>query len=475
MRILWPLVDIYKGDNQPGGVSVMSALLKQAGFASEAVDARARNVLAKVKRGGPTVLAFSTPTVHFKHYLELSREVKRRADVFSVFGGPHPTFFPEMIEQDGVDAVCVGEGEGAMLELAEARASNAPIDGIRNLHVKVDGTIVRNELRPLIEDLDSLALPDHDIFLEAIPHSIWRVYLLTARGCPYGCTYCYNHCYRKLYKGKGRMLRRRSVDHVMEELREIKARKRYDFLRIMDDLFILNPEWVEEFCRRYREIGIPFSCLVRANHVTEDLVRQLKEAGCYSMTMGLEAGNDRIRNKILRRNMSSEDILRAAELIRKYRVKLITANILGIPGGTIEDDFETLDLNIRCKATFSGCTLLQPYPRTDIYTYAQERDLLEGVDEVLQTDNVQRISSVKFRTPEEKRQIQNLQKLFPVVSRFPSLGPLVKPLIRLNLLHVYHFLFSRWINYCDYFEIVPTHIGLKNILKRSGLNRWLAQ
>ena len=173
-----------------------------------------------------------------------------------------------MIEETSVDAVCIGEGENAMLELVENLTAGESITEIENLWVKKDGQITRNPIRPLIQDLDQVPLPDHELFRRVIPDRIWYACVLTGRGCPYHCTYCFNHAYRELYKGKGKYIRRRSVDNVLEELRELKKHKCYRFVKFADDIFTLQHDWLEEFCPRYQEeIGLPFSCLTRANHV----------------------------------------------------------------------------------------------------------------------------------------------------------------------------------------------------------------
>jgi len=473
MKILWPTKALHKGDNQPGAVMILSSLLAREGFESTVVEAGAENVLAAVDTSEPVVLAFSTMTANVDDYIALNRQVKARCEVFSVFGGPHPTFFPEMIEEEGVDAVCIGEGEGAIVELAKALSDGRPIDGIQNLHVKTNGRVVKNPVRGLIEDLDSLPLPDHGIFERAIPRSLWRTYVHTSRGCPYLCAYCFNEPLRALYRGKGRWLRRRSVNHVMAELEAIKAGGLYQFIRFTDDLFILNPEWVEEFARRYRAIGIPFSCMARANLVREPIVKCLAEAGCYSMSLGIEAGSNRLRNDILNRSMSKAEIIKACRIIRRNGIKLGTFNIVGIPGGTLAEDFLTLDLNIRVRPDYCVSSMLQPYDRTAIHEYASSRNLLEDVPVTLRAANVNAISAVKFHSAEEKRMVENLHKLFPIIAKLPSLRPLAGWLIKMPLAKAYFWAFSRMLNVYDHVVAIPPRIGLRNLLKRSSLYSWL--
>lgn len=86
-----------------------ATLLKTEGLSQEKIE-------EFVARFSPGVLAFSTMTGEHNYYINLNKKLKERFDLFSVFGGSHPTFFPEMIEKEGVDAVCIGEGEYAFLE-----------------------------------------------------------------------------------------------------------------------------------------------------------------------------------------------------------------------------------------------------------------------------------------------------------------------------------------------------------------------
>jgi radical SAM superfamily enzyme YgiQ (UPF0313 family) len=408
--------------------------------------------------------------------LKLNRQVKRQfPEVIAVFGGPHPTFFPEMIEEEGVDGICIGEGEYPLLELAANWETGKPIKGIENWWIKENGRVHKNPVRPLIDDLDSLPLPDHELFRKSMPGAISQAIVVTSRGCPYQCTYCYNHLYRQIYKGKGSIIRRRSVDNVMRELREIKE-KNHTFIRFMDDLFILSQEWVEEFSRKYkRQIGLPFSCLVRANYVTADITRLLKEAGCYRMTMGVEAGNDYVRNTILKRNMSRDQIISAAELIKNSGIKLTTANILAIPGGSLDADLETLQLNIQCRPNYASVALMEAFPRTEIYKYAREKELLdeEHLAVVGSSLGFGLRTAIRFKDKREKRWMENLHKLFPIAVRFPWSQFLVRRLIKLPPNRLFDFIYRMSVSYGIHIEALPPKIGLSILLRKIKILRRL--
>ena len=461
MLVLWPVHQLEMDHSQYLGIMTISAVLKEHGISTEVIPADLERLSERVEREGEVILAFSTPSAHATVYIELNRQLKRRhPQVFSVFGGTHPTYFPEMVEEEGVDGVCVGEGEYPMLGLVAARAAGKSVNSLGNWWIKEDGTIHRNPVRPLIEDLDALPVPDRSIFRRAADQSSSHAIVMTGRGCPYHCSYCYNHVYHRLYAGKGNVVRRRSVDHVMGELRQLKE-DGCGFIRFMDDLFILLPEWVHEFAGRYREeIGLPFSCLVRANLVTEEIVASLEEAGCHRIMMGIEAGNERLRLEVLKRRMSTEQILKAARIIRGAGIKLVTANILALPGGSIREDWETVDLNIRARPHYASASVLQAFPGTEIHEIAEHLGLLED-------DHLERVSqggfgfttALKGTDPGEIRQIENLHKFFPVVIWFPWLKPVVRQLIKLPSNRLFELMYMACINFGTHFISIPPAIG----------------
>ncbi len=468
MLILWPIRQLELEHSQYPGIMVISASLKERGFRSEVVAADLASVCARLKDEKDAIVGFSSTTAFASHYLELARRVKQRfPGVLTAFGGAHPTYFPEVIQEEGVDVVCVGEGEYAMTELVETRSRGDDHTSIRNLWVKQNGTIHKNPLRPLVEDLDTLPIPDHQVFMRAARKPPIHAIVMTGRGCPYSCTYCYNHAYHKLYAGLGKVVRRRSVDHVMRELRLLK-KEGCRFIRFMDDVFTVSPEWIHEFSQRYRaEIGLPFSCLVRANMVSDDMVKWLKEAGCHRIMMGIEAGNDRLRNEVFKRRMTREHILNAARMIRGAGVKLVTANILAVPGGSLAADWETVDLNLEARPNYGSASLLQALPGTEIHEIAEQLSLL-------QEDNLEQLStggfgfSTALRHPDqaEAKQVENLHKFFPLLIWFPWLKPLVRLLIKLPPNRLYEAMYMASVNFGTHLIAIPPRVGLPMLVKK---------
>lgn len=448
MRLLFVFHTI---DNEPHGVMRLSSLLKQHGHQTKMVVATEQEPLQVALEWRPDVLGYSVYTGTQRVYVELNRRLKARLPgVLSIFGGPHPTFFPEMIEQEGVDGVCIGEGEYATLDLMNALQEGRDITTIANWHWKTpSGEIVRNPVRPLLSnrELDELPFVDRDLLYEAHAPSRGHTIrpFITGRGCPYNCSFCFNKAYSEIYRGQGPRTRRRSVDNVLAEIVQVRDRYGLAFVLFLDDTFILNRKWLREFAATYRAtVGLPWWSQARADLVTDDRVALLKEGGCTSVSFGLETGNDELRNAVLKRNMSKEQIIEAARILRRQGIAFSTNNMVGLPGGGLEADLETLELNIACQPDYANCFIYQPYPKTELGELARRQGLIDSFDDL--SGSVTDDTPLRF-DPGEKRRIENLQKLFSITVEFPWLRPLVRRAIALPRNRLFWLVYKLWKGY----------------------------
>jgi len=448
MRLLFVYHTI---DNEPHGVLRISSLLRQHGHETKMVVVTEEDALEVAKQWQPDVLGFSVYTGTQKTYLALNRRLRDSIPgVLSVFGGPHPTFFQEIVEQDGVDGVCVGEGEFATLELMNALRDGADFTPIANWHWKTSsGEIVRNGLRPLLTsgELDRLPFADRDLIYDA--HRASRRHLIrpfiTGRGCPYNCSFCFNKAYTSLYEGRGARTRRRSVDNVLAEIVDVRDRYGLSFVMFYDDTFILNRRWLEEFAAKYpTTVGLPWWAQARPELVTEERVSLLKQAGCLSISFGLETGNDELRTLVLNRDMTRQQIIGAGSVLREHGIAFSTNNMVGLPEGGLPADLETLELNIACKPGYANCFIYQPYPKTALGELARQEGLIDSFDDL--SGSVTEDTPLRFE-PAEKRQIENLQKLFSVTVEFPWLLPLVRRAIRLPPNRFFWMVYKLWKGY----------------------------
>jgi anaerobic magnesium-protoporphyrin IX monomethyl ester cyclase len=412
----------------------LSAVLKQAGHDVALTVATLEDPTRVARSFQPDILAYTVLTGSQRYYLDLNQQIKKALgdrEPMSVFGGPHATFFPDVIQTPGLDGICVGEGEGAILDLANALGNGSFDPHIPNWRFKVGGDIITNPVRPLIRDLGSLPMPDRALIYdkdEATRLSPVKAFI-AGRGCPYHCTYCFNHAWYKNYYPREKRGYMRTVASVIEEALWVKERYPLEQIIFVDDLFIMFEDWLEEFADRWRrEVGVAFFCNVRANLVTPEKVALLKKAGATSVSMGIESGSDRLRNDLLKRTMPRHTIVEAGRMFHADGIAASSTNMLALPTATLEDDFATMQLNREAKIKYAHAFLFQPYPGTEMGTFVRDYDLMDG--------NLEDISVIAWdkslikRDPVERLQMENLQRWFALGVEFPWLEPFIRLAIK---------------------------------------------
>ncbi len=384
------------------GVEYLSAALKAAGhetrlfvdpqlFDDENVSIKSlarvfdhkKKIIAELKAYQPDLVGISVVTDFYQWAIHMTKMIKASMDVPIILGGIHPTSVPErVISNPSVDMVCVGEGEAAIVELANSMAMGRVDSAIRNIWFKKGGVIVRNEVRPLVEDLDTLPLPDKALYYAASPHFSECYYIMTSRGCAHACSYCCHSCLKKIYEGKGTYLRRRSVDGVIAELRRAVDGSFRKMVRFHDDdLLAHTREWLEDFAVKYKaQIALPFACFIHPNTVAEEKVALLKSAGCHDVEMGVQSIVEATRKNILRRAVSQDRLLDAMRILREQDMNVITDNILGIPGQDVEEAVDLLRFYNENRVMKIYCFGFRYYPHTEIVGASRAAALLSDED-----------------------------------------------------------------------------------------------
>jgi anaerobic magnesium-protoporphyrin IX monomethyl ester cyclase len=373
-------------------------------------------ILKEIRREQPDLIGFSVLSFNFHEAIMIARFIKEHMSVKIIFGGVHVILSPqEVIHHHEVDIICIGEGEKVLQELLDNKLNCTDVEGI---WYKKKGKIVKNKPRWLTTDLDSLAFPDFDNFDIQKYFIINNNHLpiMASRGCPYSCSYCSNHALKDALHGT--YVRFRSVDNVLEEI-DLRMRQYYGkglkYLYFFDDTFIMDKEFVSEFCKRFKEKGyhklIRWNVNVRANLVDDDLLKTMKDAGCYQVRMGVEAGNESIRNKVYKRNMTNQQISDAFEIIHRNKLQLRLYFMVGAPDETIEMMNESLKMAQQSHADEIFFGLLYPLPGTEIRRYCEHEQMInttyvENIGPVLQTKYVSKPQLRRFMRKVQRWQIK---------------------------------------------------------------------
>jgi radical SAM superfamily enzyme YgiQ (UPF0313 family) len=343
-------------------------------------------ILEEIRSEKPDLVGLSVLSFNYNEAIIIARFIKEHFPIKIIFGGVHVILSPgEVINRPEVDVICTGEGEGVLQELLDNKLDCANIAGI---WYKKNGELIKNKPRKLIRNLDSYSFPDFDDFNMEKYFFINNNHLpiMVSRGCPYSCSYCSNHALKKTLKGT--YVRYRSVDNVMEEI-DLRMKQYYrkglKYLYFFDDTFILDTKFVTEFCTRYKEKGyhllVRWNVNVRANLVDNELIRMMKDAGCYQVRMGVETGNEYLRNKVYNRDMTNNQISDAIEIIHKNKVQLRLYFIVGAPSETIEMMNESLKMAQYAKADEIVFGLLYPLLGTEIRTICEQEQISRAYED----------------------------------------------------------------------------------------------
>ncbi len=445
MKILFVVSELIL--SEPIGVMQLSAICKRHGHSTKLISLKQHSLYKVLYNYMPDVIAYSAMTPDAYLFAKADSYVrewmrKNKKHLIRIMGGPHPTYFPKILSECDLDAICVGEGDNAIITVVDRITSGSDLLNINNIKCR-DSEVFEKEL---IADIDQLPFPDRDILFDAAPQ--YRLMglrsFLTSRGCPYNCTYCYNNTFNNLFKECGKIMRRRSVDSIIEEIKYvIKKYQPVKFIRFADDTFAHTVDpWLVEFLERYkREIKVPFYCLMRSNTLSEKMARLLSEAGCRSVSMSIESGNEYIRNKILKRNLSDELIIKSFHNAKKYNIKTQSNTILGIPGTTLDHDYASFKFAKKMKPTVATFTIFCPYPGTELTNYAIQLGAFDGHYEY----------KLKFfdksvltcYSQKEKGVQKRLCLLSPLFCSLPDFfNPLLKVLISLRLDGIYSLISS---------------------------------
>lgn len=417
------------------GVANLSGILKANGHQTNLLlVSHTPNLIDAIKQYDPGLIAFSALTgVH--HSIErLAVTIKQQLNIPIIVGGPHPTYSPEMIERPGIDITCRGEGELAILELADAMEQDRDVTKIRNLHIKMrSGEIHRNPIRPAVP-LDDLPPPDRELyykykFLRDMPMKRF----ISSMGCPYPCTFCHEPVIRSMYKQetKSDYSRRKSVRKTIDEIKYIAERYPLKHVHFSDDLFFIRNsyKWLEEFAEVYaKEVNIPWNCNIRYDSVRQIAADLMEKANCYGAAVGLESGNQEIREVVIRKQSKNDHIVEGARLLREKGIKVLTTNMIGLPSETLDNALETVQLNMELKSDYVRANTFLLFPGLPLVEFAKQKGYLDKDFDM--EKHVAEATEINIKTPYD-REFRNIAALFWLMVKFhPRWIPVFKRIVQ---------------------------------------------
>jgi len=375
----------------PLGLLYIGTVLKGEGHNVRMVDIDTEQLddekfIEVFKAFDPDVVGLTSVTPTFKNALkwgQLSKQLKQNIRI--VMGGIHATIVPgEVIKQDIIDIVCIGESELTARELFNELAKEQPaLDKVKGICFKRGKNIVTNERRPFIEDLDALPFPDRSLlkvpgaFVPPDAMAMPVATIISSRGCPGSCTFC---CTKQIFSKR---FRARSVANIIAEVEHLSNNEKIKEIHIADDTFTVIKKRVIEFCdeikRRRLNINFQFMNGLRADFVDKDILKSLKDIGVKTVGFGVESGNEQVLKNI-KKNIPLDITRRVFKQSKELGFETWAYLIFGLPGDSDATARETIRFTKELDPDFAKFLILKPYPGSEVHAEMKQKGLLLNED-----------------------------------------------------------------------------------------------
>lgn len=372
------------------GVASISAYLRRHGFTTDLICYKSElpgdALVERVRRADPTAVGFHGSSSGFWAMHQLSAVIRREFPrVFQIYGGPHATLQPEiLLAAPDLDAVCVSLGEEPSLHLLEQLRAGRDGTRIAGLWV-ASGTgeerVVRqNPQQEWPDDADILLGLDHALFLNELERfddfdrAEHNLEIMLSQGCPHSCALCSN---RALREAQGGRFLRSSVGASIDVLQKALAATGLHRIEFHDEILTVDKAWFREFIGRHAsEVAVPFWCNLPAGAFDEEDVRALKLTGVQRVFLGLESGNDLVRNAVLKKAITRRQLEDSVRWLKEYGVPVVTQNLFGVPSQTPGMFIDTIRMNASLRLEFMILSVFHPYPGSEIEETCREQGLL---------------------------------------------------------------------------------------------------
>lgn len=380
MRILLILPDMGLSFTINHGVTAIAGALKAKGYDCKLIHIKHFNLgktLREIMDWNPDVVGVTLTENHYSQMKDLCTAIKSERQIKIFWGGAFPSAFPAVINECAcIDGVCQGEGEISFVEVLSKIEQGGDYYSTRGFWFRRGSEIIKNPPPVLVEDLDTLPMPDIRIH----PQEAIQNYpaFSFSRGCPFKCTYCCAPLFQKR-ENSSKPVRYKSPIRAIAEIKEMLQIVSPEVLFFDDDTFFKSKKWLLEFLELYnREIKYPFVCNTRPETINEKIISMMKNANCSVILIGIESGSEPLRTKTLGRKMKNSTIIEAFNIVKKYRIKTSSFNMVGIPGETMEHHKETIAINKEILPDFLQITAFYPYRGTYLGDYAYMQGYVKG-------------------------------------------------------------------------------------------------
>lgn len=336
----------------PLNLIYLGSYLQDAGYRVEILDCLAERlsldrVLKRIRQTTARFVGAPFYQASLKTTAALCKGIKRMdAGITVIGGGPTATVCPiELLKGFDIDMAVIGEGEQTLKEVLEKDPDDIP--GVA--YKAPDGKIQINKKREPIADLDVLPFLDYSLIDVDEYHRFHKkmdsppsIFLTTSRGCCYRCIYCATP---QLWPGK---IRRFSVERIIDEIKYHIGKYPGVNVGFMDDAFFYDRKWLEEFFAGVKDLGITYSCIGRADNLSEDVVEKLADTGCVYVALGIESGSHRMQ-KVIKKNLNLDRVVKKVKMLVDHGIPVKGFFMLGFPDETPEEMAETINLAVELK------------------------------------------------------------------------------------------------------------------------------
>ena len=355
----------------PMGLAYMASILKQNNMDVKIIEANASNLnYTQIKEAIEAekdleYIGITASTVLIEEANEIAKLCPPNIKV--IVGGIHISSLPkETLEEfPDIDIAVIGEGEFTILEILK----NIDFKKINGIAYRKGNKTIINPPRELIQDLDSIPFPA----FESLPIEKYRSlttknknigYILTSRGCPYQCIFCADHIIH------GKKFRYRSPENIIKEIELLMDKYDIKEFEILDDNFTLLKERVHKFCNLITEKRLKFlwRCTngVRIDKLDYDLLKRMKETGCYMLSLGIESGNNEILKNI-KKGITKEQVVEIVKLCNKVGIETRGLFMFGNLGEDEKTMQDTIDFAKELKLDAATFHITIPFPKTEYW------------------------------------------------------------------------------------------------------------